>query len=566
MAGWSRVSDGHALDCFKALQKFQTNDFLFDLELGSKGSVEGGEQDSLRFLFDQFLTAFVKGICGSECFRPLPPMLGDGQSVDLFKLFLVVREKGGYDTVSKNCLWDSVAEESGLGSEVASAVKVIYMKYLDTLDRWLQKIIKDTQGGSRDSGADLGCFLMELESELKGFLSEVSDKKKKDGEYPHLDSEKSQLNSADARKLCNGDKVRSFVESNGGNKDVDAKKNVNEEEDIIILDLGVVKEELSSRKRKRGCHSGMLHWVVNVAKNPCDPEVVSLPERSKWKSYGSEQLWKQVLLAREAMFLQRNADSSDEQSIWQKQKMHPFMARACSESPCSDTQSDSDCSTADSVIGLFIDNHKRKRIAVGPLFQAKVPEWSGETYESEAKWLGTQVWPLEDGEQKRYLIERDPIGKGRQDSCGCQFPGSIECVRFHVAEKRMKVKLELGSAFHRWKFDKMGEEVSLSWRKEEEKKFQAIIRSNPPSMEKCFWDEIFQSFPSKSREDLVSYYFNVFLLQRRGYQNRSTTSNIDSDDDDESDLGSLTNGFGHEAAKSTGSILRTPKKTHLNFR
>ncbi|KAL6988320.1 hypothetical protein U1Q18_014070 [Sarracenia purpurea var. burkii] len=49
-------------------------------------------------------------------------------------------------------------------------------------------------------------------------------------------------------------------------------------------------------------------WVVEVAKNPCNPKFGSLPERPKWKYYGSEQLRKQVLLAREATFLTRNAD------------------------------------------------------------------------------------------------------------------------------------------------------------------------------------------------------------------------------------------------------------------
>ncbi|XP_059634202.1 AT-rich interactive domain-containing protein 1-like isoform X2 [Cornus florida] len=686
-------------------------------------------------------------------------MLGDGQSVDLFKLFLAVRENGGYETVSKNGLWDSVAEKSGFSTGVASAVKLIYIKYLDSLDRWLKRIVesKDSKSELPGSGVDLSGFLMGLESEFSG-------QKKKDGEYPHLDLEKSELKDGvyphldlekselkdgeyphldftDVEKPCSADGFGSFVESNGGkesikeNKDdmildsrvveeeisnkkrkrdcdwgmlnwvievaknpcdpqfgslperskwrsygskqlwkqvllareamflkrhvvqctehkvyvtnphsdlekseLDQKKKdgeyphldleksesdftdvgkpciadefqssvelnegkeiIKENKDNIILDSCVIEEEIPNRKRKRDCDWGMLDWVIKVAKNPCGSQFESLPDRSKWRSYGNEQLWKQVLLAREAMFLKRQADQSTEH--WQKnQKMHPSMyddytgsersrcsqrllsvkeyqallslkkprARACSESS-SGTLSDLEDNLekqSDPIVSLYIDNHKRKRIPVGPFFQAKVPEWTGETYESDSKWLGTQVWPVKGGENKKYLIERDRIGKGRQDSCGCQLRGSIECVRFHVVEKRMRVKLELDSAFHSWKFNKMGEEVALSWTKEEELKFQAIVRSNPPSMEKCFWDEIFKSFRGKSREDLVSYYFNVFLLQRRAQQNRSTPSHIDSDDD-ESELGSMTNGFGREAAKSPGSILRTPKKPHLNFR
>ncbi|XP_059651378.1 AT-rich interactive domain-containing protein 1-like [Cornus florida] len=605
MAGWSKLSDGSALDSFKTFQKLQTKKFCVDVELGSKVSVVGDEQ-KLRHLFDQFISLFLKEIYGSDCSWPLPPMLGEGQSVNLFKLFLLVREKGGYHTVSKNGLWDTVATESGLGSNFAPSVKLIYAKYLDVLDRWLQVCSKDKDSKRvfRDSGSNLGGLLMELESELGGFLLKVSDQAKKDGEYPHLDLEKSELDFRNVGKFCNGDEVWSSAEVGGGKKNVNDIKNVDDDKENTVLDLCMVEEEVSNKKRKRDCHLGMLNWVIEVAKDPGNPEVGSMPERSKWDSYGSEQLWKQVLSAREAMFLKRNVDSSAEQSIWQKkQKMHPSMyddhteserlrcsqrihtvkecraffslkksqSRACSGSSSSGTQTDSeddresDFMTANSVVGLLFDNHRRKRIPVGPYFQAKVPEWNGGTCESDSKWLGTRLWPLEAGEHKKILIERERIGKGRQDSCGCQFSGSVECVRFHVSEKRMKLELELGSAFYRWKFSEMGEKGALCWTREEEKKFQAIVRLNPPSMDKCFWVEMFKSFPGKSRENLVSYYFNVFLLQRRSHQNRCTPSEIDSDDD-ESELGSLTNLIGHEAVKSSDSILRTPKKPHLSFR
>ncbi|KAL6981981.1 hypothetical protein U1Q18_023599 [Sarracenia purpurea var. burkii] len=252
----------------------------------------------------------------------------------------------------------------------------------------------------------------------------------------------------------------------------------------------------------------------------------------------------------------------------------PNKVGAFSESSSGVTQSDledhvakeSDSLPADSVFVWLGDNQIRKQVPVGPFFQANVPEWSGETCESDSRWLGSRVWPLESGDHNKYLIERERIGKGRHDSCGCEHPGSVECVRFHVAEKRMRLKLELGLAFQHWKFDKMGEEVALSWTKEEEKKFQGIIRSNPPTQDKCCWDEIVKSFPRKRREDLACYYFNVFLLQRRGHQNRFTPSKIDSDDEEESGFGSLTNGFRRAAHKSLGSIFHSPKKSHLNFR
>ena len=210
-----------------------------------------------------------------------------------------------------------------------------------------------------------------------------------------------------------------------------------------------------------------------------------------------------------------------------------------------------------------LDGCATVRIPLGPSHQAKVPEWTGMPSESDSKWLGTRIWPSEKV-NSRLLIERDPIGKGRQDSCGCSVPGSVECVRFHIAEKRAKVKLELGKAFNEWSFDKTGEEVRRLWTEEEEKKFKDVVQSNPSSSsDGYFWDHIFRSFPKRSRADLVSYYFNVFLLQRRGYQNRHTPDNIDSDDDESE----LRNVFGHQTQKSgqqtqkpRSSILLTPKK------
>ncbi|KAH0720030.1 hypothetical protein KY290_006523 [Solanum tuberosum] len=235
-----------------------------------------------------------------------------------------------------------------------------------------------------------------------------------------------------------------------------------------------------------------------------------------------------------------------------------FSAVSSSSSPSDEDPIDGPAdSSEESGLGLLW-NHRRKRIPVGPQFQADIPEWRHEKCESDSKWLGTQIWPLDKQEQNRMLIERDPIGKGRQDTCGCQYPASYECIKFHLAEKQKKVKRELGSAFYRWRFDLMGEEVALSWTKQEEQKFQDIVKMNPLSTDQSFWNEIFKFFPNKSRESLVSYHFNVFLLRCRGHQNRTAASNIDSDDD-EQQYGPRTNCFGRDAEFS---IFCSPRKAH----
>lgn len=245
-------------------------------------------------------------------------------------------------------------------------------------------------------------------------------------------------------------------------------------------------------------------------------------------------------------------------------------AQACSQSSSAATQTDSDSCIEGIYDGGSPIGHSvlelpvTKRIPLGPNFQAEVPEWTGVVSESELKWIGTRVWPQE-SPNNRFVVERDPIGKGRQDSCGCEAAKSVECVRFHIAERKLKVMRELGKASYHWRFDKMGEEARVSWTKEEQKKFEATVRSNPLSLNKYFWDEIFKCFPRRRREDLVSYYYNVFLLQRRAYQNRSTPDNINSDDDDESECEVGTNGSGHDVVNSPGSLL-SAKKQHKNFK
>jgi hypothetical protein len=73
----------------------------------------------------------------------------------------------------------------------------------------------------------------------------------------------------------------------------------------------------------------------------------------------------------------------------------------------------------------------------------------------------------------------------------------------------------------------MGEIVSEHWSSEDEKAFHDLVRRNPVS----FWHKVLDVFPSKSMPDIVSYYFNVFVLRRRAIQNRTDPENIDSDDD-----------------------------------
>ncbi|MBA0704414.1 hypothetical protein Golax_016672 [Gossypium laxum] len=724
MPGLSIRADESSLDCKKPPENLEPASSSIDLYPFSEGSFLKSEPDKLRFGFNKFLGLFLKEICAQGCVCSLPPMAEGGQPVDWLKLFLVVREKGGYNAVSESGLWDSVATESGLGLNVASLVKLVYIKYLVSLERWLERIVQseDLKSESHYTGN-----LVEMGVELKRFLSEFSQVEESvvagsgggekivngkqsmdiditkdfldyneveklrndddlksvvvdsDGEkkfinvdeYVHTPSDlvKSAGNSTDVEKFCNEDEVKSAImedsveckkcthsdddvvkldlsdikeklSSNKRKRDssaimedsVECKKCTHNDDDVVKLDSSDIKEKLSSNKRKRDSsaimedfveckkytHSdddvvklgssdikekfssnkrkrdsmwGMLNWVKEVAMDPCDLVVGSLPESSKWKSYGSEELWKQILLFRVAAFHRKDDHSSSDQSKMQKtQKMHPCMyddntkigynlrerlsctkkllfgktdAKGQNWSQSSGNHSDFN-GTCDSLTpGSVFDYEADIQVPIGPQFQFEVPVWTGVASGSDAKWLGTRFWPLEKKEN-RFLIERDRIGKGRQDLCGCQVQGSVQCVKFHVAEKRSKLKLELGPAFKKLKFDKMGEDVASAWKEGEQKMFSNIVKSNPSSQQKCFWDEICKHFRNKSREELVCYYYNVFLLQRRAYQNRVTPSNIDSDDEPESEL--VAQGIGQEAIKPYTSILISPKKSQKKSR
>ncbi|GAB2274441.1 hypothetical protein Dimus_009211 [Dionaea muscipula] len=124
------------------------------------------------------------------------------------------------------------------------------------------------------------------------------------------------------------------------------------------------------------------------------------------------------------------------------------------------------------------------------------------------RWLGTRTWPLEDVVVPEFSGE---TGSGRCDSsCQCADPGSFSCKRLHTVEEQERLRSELGPAYESWHFDEMGEQVSRSWTREQQNKFEIIVRQNPPSRDKSFVQPAMESF-SKTRDEVVSYFLNVYL-------------------------------------------------------
>ncbi|XP_068657615.1 uncharacterized protein [Aristolochia californica] len=204
--------------------------------------------------------------------------------------------------------------------------------------------------------------------------------------------------------------------------------------------------------------------------------------------------------------------------------------------PCSSEFVELDrLSRPEGIYTLFVDYPHRKLVSVGPDHQADVPEWGPLRVDTDEKWvelMGTCVLSSPDANILSSGGFDREVGRGR-DACSCPDEGSMQCVRQHVMEAREKLRGSLGEEiFLELGFYDMGEDVADKWSEEEEQVFHEVVFSNPASMGKNFWDHLPNFFPSRTMKELVSYYFNVFMLRRRAGQNRLVPLNVDSDNDE----------------------------------
>ncbi|KAI3710801.1 hypothetical protein L2E82_40595 [Cichorium intybus] len=322
--------------------------------------------------------------------------------------------------------------------------------------------------------------------------------------------------------------------------------------------------------------SKMLDWLANAARNPHDVAIGSIPNSSRWKKFKSNEVWKQVLLVKDTLFAKRNVKTGNKVYGTQKKRhmMHPSMYEddkipvhlSSKRTHLQRVSSVKSCSCPGCKSCLYSPNKRQKPDIKETLnipetveikddvckdleteiviIGAQVPEWTGVVSESDPKWLGTRMWPPRKGNTRKHKKDLVVIGKGRESRCRCSFPGSSDCVRFHISQNRKKVKHMLGPLFYKWKFNHMGEEASCSsWSLEEETEFKSLIikarqeltdkRKSRHAIMNNFWRRASECIPSKTKDVLVSYYFNVFVLRRRSYQNRIMPDNIDSDDDEQ---------------------------------
>lgn len=335
MTGWSKKVAGSRAGSFNT-QKVQKTEPCLKNSADIEENGEKNTDKKLKSLFNELLEGFLKEVSGGSNFRPLSRLIFDGQEVDLFKLFFVVRQRGGYESVSTNGSWGLAAKECGFKSSIGVALKLVYNRYLYKLDQWLRESVlvkQEAKTGVKERDLSFCGLSTDLKSDLKVFLLGIMDKKKEDWEFMNAEIKIDSFGfeNEGSESLF---KDRGFVQSNGRVKKVEEVVNEKVEEKRILYNevkggienFDEMKGGIDDRKRKRECYLSMLNWIGKVAKDPCNPEIGSLPERHKWKYYDSEQLWKQILLVREAMLLKRNIGTSSQQSIWQ---VHMLFTPVC---------------------------------------------------------------------------------------------------------------------------------------------------------------------------------------------------------------------------------------------
>ncbi|KAI3785666.1 hypothetical protein L1987_44790 [Smallanthus sonchifolius] len=147
-----------------------------------------------------------------------------------------------------------------------------------------------------------------------------------------------------------------------------------------------------------------------------------------------------------------------------------------------------------------------------PQKQVSVPEWN-EFNGDEIKFLGSFVIPMP---ENQTIHDNETVGRGRTE-CYCQNPGFTVCVKQHIKVSREILNARIGlKAFVDLGFDDMEEVVAEKWTEDDELLFHEVVYSNPVSSSgRNFWNHLAAEFSSRSNHEIVSYYFNVFMLRRR---------------------------------------------------
>lgn len=252
-------------------------------------------EERLRRLFDQALLVFLEEE-GNR--KPLPVILGDGKKVDLFKLFLLVREREGFDSVCRNGLWDLVAEKLGLDCLVSPSLRLIYSKYLDRMEKWAMEQSRTVNWDNQDSKKK-GCYgglLYELGNGFKGLLENGKCQKRNRAVafgWNNIEESGSEIHRKRFREGSHDDDDDDGVEMSCA---------VVSDDSVLCTE----EEGLDLSWKKQEDLPGLLKWLTSVARCPLNPSIGVIPHCSKWKKYTGNESWLQVTRAKNALLVQRD--------------------------------------------------------------------------------------------------------------------------------------------------------------------------------------------------------------------------------------------------------------------
>eukprot|EP00250_Pteridium_aquilinum_P003851 c14126_g1_i1 orf=243-2261(+) len=510
--------------------------------------------------------------CSENESRPSPVLL-EGKEVDLLQLRAEVLTHGGYEKVTDTSMWSSISESLGFGQNCGAAVKLVYAKYLksfesnkvmlknglhpkDNVDCWAAKSVEESSTGmaERDvigSGSSISPDSSICNQESNG---EIPSKRRRLSYLKEDNALSSSLPeySVPIATGSNDDFVdmiewlRRLALNPGDPKRGQGPRGSKQTESWVDDCLTMaIKTRAVLWGRKELIYYGSLSG--NTAKQRIPPKVY-YKELPKPNTRTLEKLRANQTRAMKCG-LHLSGDAMEVQAVrptWLYQTPSQMFGGQCMDHGL-DLSSDYVKSMSEALsIGYLLNNKAtRKRIPIGMPFQAQVPPWTGKVLKgketvfssveqscgsSSSVFDGIHVWPLSGTENMAPDIAG--VGRGRPLRCACANPMSFECVRLHVAEAREKLKGELGEAFNSWGFDDMGESVSARWSSKEELAFDLTVKLNLSSLGKNFWDELPAALPLKTTKELVSYYFNVFVVRRRAIENRTMPDSIDSDDDE----------------------------------
>lgn len=235
---------------------------------------------SASALLDAVLAAFLAEAWdpkAASCLTIPPPPLEGGHKVELLRLFLAMRARGGFAAVAS---WAAVAEAVGLDPAADMAVKLMYRKYLELLDQTFDIPLEDHKvvESSGNAGQRLG-------STKDRFLSPTKDPT--NAGSAHLKRKRDQL-------VGMHNWVRLMAKSPAApGIDTDPRDH---------FDTAVWQRDNACLSGER--LEGMLNWVRHVAKSPAEPGVMGEDRRTtastspQWLCYGAAECLQKSLLPR----------------------------------------------------------------------------------------------------------------------------------------------------------------------------------------------------------------------------------------------------------------------------